>query len=199
MKPTSLFLLLFFLLSSCTPAATVVPTQTAIPTSTLTPVPSPTITPTPAPENLADASDLPTWIEQYVNAYGGKVTVNGSEMDASQLTSAIKANPDSFTQTKQINGIEYSFLVVNGIPLALMGINGKWDEATLKNISNLTDVSFGIGGIVGRCEPPREWRQHLTKDNRHMIAYRIRLPTKGKSNCLMSLPQEWTLSSMVRV
>ncbi|HEY9153185.1 MAG TPA: endo-1,4-beta-xylanase [Anaerolineales bacterium] len=143
MKYLNLFLLFAFLLTSCVPAATVAPTQTVIPTSTLTPVPSPTITPTPAPENLADASDLPTWIEQYVNAYGGKITVNGTEMDSNQLTNAIKSNPDSFTQAKRINGIKYSFLVVNGIPLAMRESAGMWQKTTLKMLADLQGLKIG--------------------------------------------------------
>ena len=91
MKPANLFLLFVFLLSSCAPIATVIPTPTTIP-STNTPLP-PTVTPTLAPENLADASDLPTWIEQYVNAYGGKVTINGTEMDASQFNKRNQSKP----------------------------------------------------------------------------------------------------------
>lgn len=46
MKYLNLFLLFAFLLTSCAPAATIAPIQTAIPTSTSTPLP-PTVTPTP--------------------------------------------------------------------------------------------------------------------------------------------------------
>lgn len=139
--------LVTIILASCTPAIQPTPTGIAIPTAVLTPTPlTPTITPTPAPENLADAKDLQIWIEQYVNAYGGKVSINNIEMDANQLIDAIRNNVESFTQMKEVNGAKYSFLVVNGAPLAIMGMDGTWNEATLKNISSLTDVSFGIGG-----------------------------------------------------
>jgi len=141
MKPANLFLLFVFLLSSCAPIATVIPTPTTIP-STNTPLP-PTVTPTLAPENLADASDLPTWIEQYVNAYGGKVTINGTEMDASQLTNVIKANPNSFTQVKQVNGIEYSFLVVNDVPLAINNNQTTWEAIGLKDLGNMVNIEIG--------------------------------------------------------
>jgi endo-1,4-beta-xylanase len=138
-------------LASCAPASIPTPTETPVPTATitLTPVPpTPTTTPTPMPENLADAKDLQFWVEQYVNAYGGKVTVNGVEMDTSQLTDAIRKNAETFTQVKEVKTTTYSFLVVNGVPLAIMGIDGKWNEATLKNVSSLTNVSFGIGNLI---------------------------------------------------
>jgi endo-1,4-beta-xylanase len=160
MKTKILFMLtLAVLLASCAPASISTPTETPVSTATitLTPIPpTPTITPTPMPENLADTKDLQIWVEQYVNAYGGKVTVNSVEMDASKLTDAIRNNAESFTQVKEVKGTKYSFLEVNGMPLAIMGIDGKWNEATLKNISSLTDVSFGIG-----AEPTTDPKYHL--------------------------------------
>jgi endo-1,4-beta-xylanase len=111
--------------------ATLVPTQTEIP-STNTPLP-PTTAPTPAPDNIADAKNLSTWIANYVNAFGGKVTVNGVEMDAAQLLNEIKANPDSFTQVKQVDGVGFSFLVVDDFPLAILE-NKKWRALGLKDL-----------------------------------------------------------------
>lgn len=144
MKHTNLFLLFALFLSACAPAATVtavVPTSTIVP-PTNTPLP-PTATPTLAPENLADASDLPTWIDQYVNAYGGKVAVNGTDMDASQLTDVIKTSPNSFTQTKQINGIEYSFLVVNNVPVAINKNHEVWKAIGLKDLGDNLNMEIG--------------------------------------------------------
>ncbi len=141
--------ILAIVLASCAPASISTPTEMPVPTATttLTPVPpTPTVTPTLAPENLADTKDLQIWVEQYVNAYGGKIAVNSEEMDASQLTDTIRKNIEAFTQEKEIKGSKYSFLIVNSVPLAILGADGKWNEATLKNISSLTDVSFGIGG-----------------------------------------------------
>ena len=152
-------ILLSIILVSCTPASISTPTEKPIPTATITftPIPfTPTVTPTPTPENLADAKNLQIWVEQYVYAYGGKILVNGIEMDASQLTDTIRKNAESFTQVKEVKGTKYSFLVVNGVPLATMGTDGKWNEATLKNISNLTDISFGIG-----AEPTTDPKYHL--------------------------------------
>lgn len=99
-------------------------------TLTLTPVqPTSTITPTPTPENLADTKDLQIWVEQYVHAYGGKVTVGGIEMNASQLIDTIRKNAEMFTQVKKINGVTDSFLVVNNVPLAIRENQGMWQEA----------------------------------------------------------------------
>lgn len=143
------------------PTALPTPTKTSVPTtvSTLLPVPTatttltsipptPATTATPIPETLADSKDLQIWVEQYVHAYGGKILVNGMEMDASQLTDVVRKNAETFTQVKEIKGLKYSFLVVNGAPLAIMGMDGKWNGATLRNISSLTDISFGIANLV---------------------------------------------------
>jgi GH35 family endo-1,4-beta-xylanase len=139
-------LLIAFILASCAPAAKVVPTKTAIPTSTFTPIPpTPTITPTPAPENIADAKDLSIWVDEFVHAYGGKLTVNGVDMDANQLADEIRQNSDKYIQTKSVNGIDFSFLVINDIPLAMMNSNDiKWQESTVKNIANAFGFIVGV-------------------------------------------------------
>jgi len=130
-------LLVTLILASCTPAAKVVPTETAIPTSTFTPIsPTPTITPTPSPENIADAKDLSIWINDYIHAFDGKVTVNGVEMDASQLLSEMKNNPEKFIQTKAgKNQVVYELLVVNNVPLAVMGSDNKWRAVLLRDMA----------------------------------------------------------------
>ncbi len=143
-------LLIALILASCAPAAKVVPTETAIPTSTFTPIPpTPTFTPTPSPENIADAKDLSVWVDEFVHAYGGKIKVNGVEMDAGQLTDEIRKNGDAFMELKKIKDITYSFLVVNDTPLAIMGENGKWEEATLKNITAANGFSASLHTAAG--------------------------------------------------
>ena len=142
-KNVASVLLIAIILVSCSPAAKVVPTETVMLSSTVTPIPptpippTPTITPTPAPENLADAKDLSKWIDNYVHAFGGKVTVNGVDMDANQLTEEIRKNAEAFTLTKQINGTEYLFLLVNDIPLAMREGKGQWEELTSRRIVEL--------------------------------------------------------------
>ena len=98
-------LLASLMLSSCAPQ-TAKPASKSIPTATI----APTVTPTPTPATLANSPDLPSWVEDYVHAYGGKVTIDGEEMDAEQLTTAIRQNPDVFTQVKPVNGMHYEFL-----------------------------------------------------------------------------------------
>jgi len=137
-------LLLALILDSCAPAAKVVPTETAIPTSIFTPTPiaTATITPTPAPEKLIDAKDLSKWVGDYIHAYGGKVTVNSAEMDTSQLTDEIRENPEAFIQAKNVNGAKNSFLVVNGVPLAMQGSDDIWKDIGYKDIS---PIGFEVG------------------------------------------------------
>jgi hypothetical protein len=143
MKKYILVIGLFFFLSACqaTPARVPTATSTPVPPSTFTPIP-PTSTPKPAPENIADAKDLSIWINDYVHAFGGKVTVNGVEMDASQLTDEIRRNGVNFTQAKQVNGISFLFLVVNDIPLAVLN-NGKWNRTTIKFLDDIVNMRFG--------------------------------------------------------
>lgn len=131
------------ILVSCAPAAIVVPTEMAIPTSTITPIPpTPTITPTPAPENIADSKDLPIWVDEFVHAYDGTVVINDVEMDANKLTVELRENGDKYIESKKINGAEILFLVVNEIPLAMREENGQWQEATMARFSEFNSVIF---------------------------------------------------------
>jgi len=129
-------------LSACgvkvTELPTTLPTGTLIPTATL--IPQQTFTPTP--ETLVTLKDLSLWIDDYINAYGGKITVNEIEMDAIQLTSKIRGNPDSFTLKKEINGNELSFLMVNDVPIATAGVENKWSEASLRILAELKGIEL---------------------------------------------------------
>jgi hypothetical protein len=148
MKTNIIFTVLFvsLVLASCAPAVTVVPTETATPTSTSSPTPTakpaPTNTPTPAPENIADVKDLSVWVDEFVHAYGGKVVVDGVEMDASQLTHELREKGDKYLQLKKFNGAEILFLVVNEIPLAIREEDGTWQPATMAKLGELNGVEF---------------------------------------------------------
>jgi hypothetical protein len=89
------------------------------------------------PANLSDVKDLQFWVEQYVNAYGGKVTVNGVVMDTDQLFDTIRKNAELFTDIKEVNGVKYSFFMVENIPLAVKIESGKWEKATSRNLPEL--------------------------------------------------------------
>ncbi len=144
-KNIAVALLITIILASCMPAVIVAPaTEAAVPASTLTSVPTatPTITPVPAPENIADAKDLPVWVDEFVHAYGGKVTVDGMEMDAGQLTDEIRKNGVKFIEPKQHNGAEIFFVVVNSVPLAMRDGNGQWLEATMARLGEFNGVEF---------------------------------------------------------
>lgn len=130
-------LLIAFILASCTPAAKVVPAEMAIPTSTITPIPpTPTITLTPEPENIASAKDLPIWVSNYVQAFDGKIPVNGVQMDETQLLNEIKNNPQNFIQTKTgKNQVVYQLFAINNIPLAVMSADNKWRGILLRDMA----------------------------------------------------------------
>ena len=145
------FALLTVVLSGCSPASTPVPspfTPSPIPptiSATLNTIPTtkPTVTPAPAPENLADANDLHVWIDDYVNAYGGKVPVNGVGRDANQLLGAVKANPGSFIERKTIKGRETLFFVVNGVPLGIQK-DGAWRSILARDIADAKNAQFAM-------------------------------------------------------
>ena len=131
-------------LSACGIEATEMPTSTTIPA---TQVPTATITPaptfTPTPETLVTLKDLSLWVDDYVNAYGGKVTVNGVEMDVVQLTGKIRENPDSFVLTKEINSNKFYFLMVNDVPISVASADSmSWTEASLRILAELKGIEF---------------------------------------------------------
>lgn len=95
-----------------------------------------------SPQNLLEAQSLPFWVDEFVHAYGGRVAVNDVEMDAGQLVAELHANPDLFVQAGQAGEEPYLFLVVNGAPLAMQSGGGKWREATLARLSELSGVTF---------------------------------------------------------
>ena len=132
--------------TTTTPTSTATPTSTPLPTLKPTATSSVVFTPSPVPKNLPTFNDLKAWVEQYIRAYGGQVTVNNVMVDGNQLVAEIQSSPDLFLEVKRVNNVEYVFLVVNGVPLGIRVVNGDWQEATLRNISALTDIKFGIGG-----------------------------------------------------
>jgi len=106
------------------PTVTHTPSFTTTPTITQTSIPTPS---PPTPESIADVKDLSKWVDDYVHAYSDKVTVNGVDMDANRLTDEIRKNSQTLIQAKQVNSVEFAFLVVNGVPLAVLN-NGKWEN-----------------------------------------------------------------------
>jgi GH35 family endo-1,4-beta-xylanase len=122
---------------------TTTPTSTFSTTLTATSTTTPTVTPTPAPENLADANDLHVWIDDYVHAYGGIVTVNGVERDANQLLGTVKANPGGFIERKTIKGSETLFFVVNGVPLGIQ-TEGTWRSILARDIADARNAQFAM-------------------------------------------------------
>lgn len=134
---TSIFALI---LASCSSVATQPPNVTV--TSEVTVTSAPSLTPTLMPESIADAKDLSVWVDEFVHAYGGTVTINGVAVDANQLVTEIKTDPDAFFQTKQINGVEVLFVVVNSVPLAFRGPEGVWQESTMARLSEMSGVTF---------------------------------------------------------
>ena len=64
------------------------------------------------------------------------------EIDAEQLTTAIRQNPKGFIQTEVIGGIEYCFLTLNGAPLAIQRKGSVWVQTTLKIMGDLSDIDI---------------------------------------------------------
>ncbi|HAX69207.1 MAG TPA: hypothetical protein DCY14_06355 [Anaerolineae bacterium] len=145
MNKILLFLVLISLIiTSCGEVSK--PRPTATPTREVargTSTPAVIVTPTDQtrPEPLAEAKDLPLWIEEFVHAYGGIVTVNNHHMDADQLLLEIQSNADQYIELKGINGMPTRFLVINGIPLAFQE-NGRWRESTMGWLGSQNGLVF---------------------------------------------------------
>ncbi len=135
------------------------PTTTASPPPTLRPtntsVPTPTQTPIPLPQELSAAIDFPNWVADYAAAYGGKVQVGKSEMDADQLTEEILNNQEKYIRYRIINKDEYAFVLINGAPIALRRGVGDWQETTLKILGDLSGIE--IGSLIDLNSEAPEW------------------------------------------
>lgn len=109
----------------------------------------------PESQEIADAGDMPSWIDEYVHAYDGLVMVNGIEMNSGQLTDEIRLNGNEFIVTKIFNEIEYQFFILNGVPLAIREGNGQWQEATLKILGTMLDLK--IGSLISEDKKLNRW------------------------------------------
>lgn len=127
-------------LSACGIDVTKLPDPTV--TASITPSPTSTQTPFPTPETLASLKDLELWISDFVNSYGGKIKLYETDFGASELVNKIRTNPESFTQTKVIDGKEYSFLMVNDVPLGIAGKDRKWGESSLRILAELKGIEL---------------------------------------------------------
>lgn len=127
-------------LSACGVDVTKLPDPTV--TASITPFPTATQTPIPTPETLASLKDLEFWIDDFVNAHGGTIKVNETNMNARELTNKIRTNPESFTQTKLISSKEYSFLMVNDVPIGIAGGDKKWSESSLRILAELKGIEL---------------------------------------------------------
>jgi endo-1,4-beta-xylanase len=122
--------------------------QTNVATATVGTLPpnattAPTPTPAPTLQGLADAPDLHLWIDDYVHAYGGTVSVDGVEENANQVLAAVRANPAGFIQSKTVKGKPAAFFVVNGVPLAMMD-GFTWRAILARDISEAVDGQFAM-------------------------------------------------------
>lgn len=160
-------LLVAIILASCAPAAKVVPTETAIPTSTFTPVP-PTITPTSIPTiqvngfsvpdpkytnpELFDLQNANSPIPQFVNA----MSMAGIKVAPEKIIQQI-----TYQELTRANGKPYVVAVYNldpdsgkmgetlegEIPLLLAFQNDNdlwvWKKATIGNFSNMIAMNSG--------------------------------------------------------
>jgi len=167
-KPIVWMAMFVLIIAACSPQ-TAAPVQTTSAAATVVPTATtaPTVTPTPAPESLADAPDLSTWVEEYVHAYGDKVTVNGVEMDAEQLTATIKQNPEGFTQTIMIGEENSSVLVVNEIPLAIKDEESSWREIGYKDLKapgSMPEIGASVAIWTGDFDNDPEYKEVFGKN-----------------------------------
>lgn len=112
-------------------------------TASPTPTTAPAVSATTGPQGLADAKDLHLWIDDFVHAYGGTVSVNGVGMNPSQLLAAVVANPDRFIERKTIKGGQTPFFVVNGAPVAIES-GGMWRPILARDISDAVGGQFAM-------------------------------------------------------
>jgi endo-1,4-beta-xylanase len=139
-KTVIIILLVAFILASCAPAAKVVSTETAVPTSTFTPIPvAPTITLTPI-VYIDGLANIPkpdgNFIKQVVNE--NYLNVMGITREKVELT---------YTEQKSIDG--QSFVIMldksTGIPRAMYTQSTGWEnlDYSLRRLTDAKNIEFG--------------------------------------------------------
>lgn len=166
-------LLVAFILTSCAPAAKVVPTETAIPTSTFTPIPpTPTITPTLIPTINIEGQTVPdprfsnpelfdlekphAPIPQFVHALNSAgVEVSAKAVNDGLAYKAIKAKNGDIAILLMTTDFPETPYNEGGIPLFVYMRNRKtgdyaWNVAHLKDIASLHDIL--TGAVINAAE-----------------------------------------------
>lgn len=95
------------------------------------------------------------WVAEFVHSFGGKVSLDDSPMDADQLTQEIIRNQEQFIVKRQVDSIEYAFLLVNGLPISLRQGHGLWQDATLKAMGSVADLK--IGCLISYGPGKKDW------------------------------------------
>lgn len=93
---------------------------------------------------LQDSPELAAWVDDYVHAYGGKITIAGEEMNSEQLTTDIRQNSQAYTQVKQMDGKPATFLVINGTPLAIQKTGEPWRKVYGRDIADSLGIDLAM-------------------------------------------------------
>jgi hypothetical protein len=149
-KVITIVLLITFVMTSCTPAATPVPTQPILLTITQTPVPIASLTPIPPEPTIAltivpsptvevNMVDLPQ-SKAAADQFASAMKSAGIQVDADQIRVGLT--------TKEITGKDgkkYEIaLTQDGFPLVIKVGNGEWEQASIKLLLNGRGISFGM-------------------------------------------------------
>jgi GH35 family endo-1,4-beta-xylanase len=81
-------------------------------------------------------------------------------MDSQHLTETIRQNSQAFTQVKQIDGKPATFLIVNGIPLAIQKMGEPWIKVYGRDLADSLQIELAMPGVYSDIGDP---------DNREII------------------------------
>lgn len=118
---------------------------------------------------LEDIPDLDAWVEDYVHAYGGIVTIDGIGMDSKDLAETIRKNSASFIQTKIINHKNVDFLVINGSPLAIQYSGESWRKINGRDLADALKIDLVMPGLYSDISDPAN-REILANSNKLTIS-----------------------------
>jgi GH35 family endo-1,4-beta-xylanase len=130
-------LLVSIILASCAPAATVVPTETAVPTFTDTPVPTVTATVTPTPVSYIEGlNNVPKPDNNFVEQVISKNYLEVMGVSREEVNIVYAKHTDA-------NGQEFAAMIdsVTGVPLAIY--QGKWQTVSLSFLGKQNGIVMG--------------------------------------------------------